>query len=76
MDSTSVVVTLTDDTELGRVQCVLKARRKEMSMAALIPGLAVQVEGKPAEQNQVVATKVSFKGNDLAHAQKIQAGFA
>src|SRR5262249_55289568 len=44
------------------------------SMAALIPGLAVKVEGKPGEQNQVVATKVSFKGNDLASAQKIQAG--
>ena len=74
VDSTSVVVTLTDDTEVGQVQGMLKARRKEMSMAALIPGLAVKVEGKPAEQNQVVATKVSFQGNDLAHAQKIQAG--
>jgi len=74
VDSTSVIVTLTDDTEVGQVQGMLKARRKEMSMAALIPGLAVKVEGKPAEQNQVVATKVSFQGNDLAHAQKIQAG--
>jgi OOP family OmpA-OmpF porin len=74
MDSTSVIVTLTEGTEVGQVQGVLKARRKEMSMAALIPGLAVKVEGKPGEQNQVVATKVSFKGNDLAHAQKIQAG--
>jgi outer membrane protein OmpA-like peptidoglycan-associated protein len=74
VDSTSVVVTLTDDTEVGQVQGMLKARRKEMSMAALIPGLAVKVEGKPGEKNQVVATKVSFKGNDLEHAQKIQAG--
>ena len=74
VDSTSVIVTLTDNTEVGQVQGVLKARRKEMSMAALIPGLAVKVEGNPGEQNQVVATKVSFKGNDLEHAQKIQAG--
>src|SRR5215475_10587395 len=69
-----VVVLLSDETEVGQVQGVLKARRKQMSMAALIPGLAVKVEGDPGEQNQVVATKVSFKGNDLEHAQKIQAG--
>ena len=41
-------------------------------MAALIPGLAVQVEGKTTnDQNQLVATaSVRFKGNDLEDAQK------
>jgi outer membrane protein OmpA-like peptidoglycan-associated protein len=45
-----------------------------MSMAALTPGLQVKVEGTYDAQNQLVASKVNFKGNDLEHAQAIQAG--
>jgi OmpA-OmpF porin, OOP family len=56
------------------VQGVLKARRKAMSMAALIPGLAVKVEGTYNDENQLVAKSVSFKGNDLERAKSIQAG--
>jgi outer membrane protein OmpA-like peptidoglycan-associated protein len=59
---------------VGQVQGVFKARRKEMSMAALIPGLAVKVEGTYNDQTQLVATSVSFKGNDLQRAESIQAG--
>ncbi len=73
-DSPKVIVLLTDSTQVGQVQGVLKARRKQMSMAALIPGLAVQVEGSYNADNQLVATKVSFKGDDLEQAQSIQAG--
>lgn len=73
-DSPKLIVLLTDSTQVGQVQGVLKARRKDMSMAALIPGLAVQVEGMYNADNQLVATKVSFKGNDLEQAQSIQAG--
>ena len=68
------VVLLTDDTKVGQVAGVLKARRKQMSMAALIPGLAVKVEGSYNDQNQLVASSVSFKGDDLEQAQAIQAG--
>jgi OmpA-OmpF porin, OOP family len=73
-DSANLVVLLTDSTQVGQVQGVFKARRKEMSMAALIPGLAVKVEGIYNNQNQLVATSVSFKGNDLKQAESIQAG--
>ena len=45
-----------------------------MSMAALIPGLPVKVEGNYNDQNQLLATSVLFKGNDLEQAQAIQAG--
>ena len=45
-----------------------------MSMAALIPGLAIKVEGNYNEKNQLVATNVLFKGDDLEQAQAIQAG--
>ena len=73
-DSASLVVLLTDDTKVGQVQGVLKARRKQMSMAALVPGLAVKVEGTYDEKNQLLASSVAFKGEDLKDAQKIQAG--
>jgi len=69
-----VIVLLTDQTEVGQIQGLLKARRKEMSMAALIPGLEIQVEGTYDGQNQLVATLVKFQGNDLERAQSIQAG--
>ena len=73
-ESANLVVLLTDNTQVGQVQGVFKARRKEMSMAALIPGLAAKVEGTYNDQSQLVATSVSFKGNDLEDAQKIEAG--
>jgi len=44
-----------------------------MSMAALIPGLKVQVEGTYNDQRQVIATSVKFNGDDLEQAQAAQA---
>jgi outer membrane protein OmpA-like peptidoglycan-associated protein len=73
-DSPNLKVLLTSDTEVGQVQGVFQARRKEMAMAALIPGLKVKVEGTHNEQGELVATSVSFKGNDLERAETIQAG--
>ena len=73
-DSSTAVVLLTDSTKVGQNQGVFKARRKEMSMAALIPGLEVEVEGAYNEQHQLVANMVKFNGNDLERAQSVQAG--
>ena len=73
-DSLKLVVLLTDSTQVSQVQGLLKARRKQMSMTALIPGLAVQVEGSYNAENQLVAKSVKFKGSDLEQAQSIQAG--
>jgi outer membrane protein OmpA-like peptidoglycan-associated protein len=70
----NMIVMLTDSTDVGQVEGLLKARSKRMSMAALIPGLAVSVEGDTNDQNVLVATKVRFKGNDLKQAKAIQAG--
>jgi outer membrane protein OmpA-like peptidoglycan-associated protein len=75
-DSTKAVVLLTDSTDVGQVQGLLKARKKEMSMAALIPGLPIKVEGAYDADNQLVAKTVRFKGNDLEQAQRMQAGLA
>jgi hypothetical protein len=73
-DSPNLAVLLTDNTQVGQVQGVFKARRKEMSMAALIPGLAVKIDGTYNDRRQLVAKSVSFKGNDLERAQSIEAG--
>jgi outer membrane protein OmpA-like peptidoglycan-associated protein len=73
-DSPKVVVLLNDDTDVAQFEGVFKARKKEMSMAALIPGLPIQVEGEFDAQQQLVAKKIRFKGNDLEQAQAIQAG--
>src|SRR5215472_10990938 len=70
----NMIVMLTDSTDVGQVEGMLKARSKSMSMAALIPGLAVSVEGDYNSQNVLVASKVRFKGNDFKQAQAIAAG--
>lgn len=73
-DTPDLAILLTDSTDVGQVQGILKARKKEMSMAALIPGLKITVEGAYNDQHQLVADKVRFKGNDLQSAQAIEAG--
>jgi len=73
-DDPNMIVMLTDSTDVGQVEGLLKARSKQMSMAALIPGLAVSVEGDYNSQRVLVATKVRFKGNDFKQAQAIDAG--
>ena len=75
-DSPKVIVLLTDSTDVAQYQGALKARSKRMSMAALIPGLPIKVEGTYDADNQLVATKIRFKGNDFEQAQAIQAGLA
>jgi OOP family OmpA-OmpF porin len=73
-DSPKTIVLLDDSTRVAQIEGVFKARRKDMSMAALIPGLAIQVEGTYNEQNQLMATSIKFKGNDLQRAKSIEAG--
>jgi outer membrane protein OmpA-like peptidoglycan-associated protein len=67
-------VQLTDSTDVGQLQGALKARNKKMSMAALVPGLPIQVEGNYGPEHEIVAQKIRFKGNDFQQAQAIQAG--
>ena len=73
-DSPKLIVQLTESTDVAQVQGALKARKKKMSMAALVPGLPIKVEGTYDAQNQLVAKAIRFKGNDLEQAQAIQAG--
>jgi outer membrane protein OmpA-like peptidoglycan-associated protein len=73
-DLPKLIVLLTDSTDVAQVQGALKVRKKQMSMAALVPGLPIKVEGTYDAQDQLVAKTVRFKGNDLEQAQAIQAG--
>jgi OmpA-OmpF porin, OOP family len=72
-DTPNLVVVLSDSTDVQQLQGAFKARKKEMSMAALIPGLACQVQGTYNANNQLLATWVRFTGNDLEQAQSAQA---
>ena len=69
-----LVVLLSPTTEVDEVQGVLKARKKQMAMTSLIPGLPVLVEGSTNDQGQLVATSIKFKGSDLKAAMDAQAG--
>src|SRR6476646_8389328 len=61
-DSPKLIVQLTESTDVAQVQGALKARKKKMSMAALVPGLPIKVEGTYDAQNQLVAETIRFKG--------------
>jgi OmpA-OmpF porin, OOP family len=72
-DGTNVIVVLNDNTDVQQLEGVLKARKKDMAMAALIPGLACEVQGTYNAQNQLVADWVRFTGEALEQAQSAQA---
>ncbi len=58
----NTVVVLTDNTDVEDVSGIFHARRKEMGLTALVPGLQVQVKGSYNAQNQLVADTVKFNG--------------
>ena len=72
-DGNNVTVLLNDSTDVQQLEGAFKARKKEMSMAALIPGLTCQVQGTYNGQNQLVAEWVRFTGEDLEQARSAEA---
>jgi OOP family OmpA-OmpF porin len=70
----NVVVLLTPTTQVDEVEGIFRARKKQMAMACLIPGLPVQVQGSTNAQGQLVASDVKFKGSNLQAAMNAQAG--
>jgi outer membrane protein OmpA-like peptidoglycan-associated protein len=69
-------VLLSDTTEVRQNEGLLKARKKDMSAAALIPGLEVTVEGRRDENGMFAAKTITFNGNDLERAYSVQAGLS
>jgi OOP family OmpA-OmpF porin len=70
----SITVVLTTDTQVLEPEGAF--RKKHLTMAALVPGLAVEVKGSFNDKHQLVADRVTFHGSDLKTAQDIQAGLA
>lgn len=64
---------LDDSTKVSQTGGLFKARRTDKSMAALIPGLKVKVEGEYNQDRKLVATSVKFSGGDLEKAQLAEA---
>ena len=64
---------LDDSTKVSQTGGLFKARRTDKSMAALIPGLKVKVEGEYNQDRKLIATSVKFSGGDLQKAQLAEA---
>jgi OOP family OmpA-OmpF porin len=70
----NITVVLTDDTKVEQPKGLLKIRKQEMGMAALVPGLSVEVEGVGDANGRVTAEKIKFSKESLKIANQIQAG--
>jgi outer membrane protein OmpA-like peptidoglycan-associated protein len=69
----NVVVVLTDDTKVQQPKGI-GLRKKQMSAAVLIPGLAILVDGVGDAQSRVTAKTITFDQDGLQLAETIQAG--
>lgn len=69
MQGAELAFLLDDSTRVSQTGGVFKVRRTDKSMAALIPGLKVKVEGEYNQDRKLVATSVKFSGGDLQKAQ-------
>jgi OOP family OmpA-OmpF porin len=69
-----LTVVLTEQTKVQIPKGLLKVRKENMAVTALIPGLSIRMEGLGGENNRVVATKITFSRDDLETAEQIQAG--
>jgi len=72
----NTTVILSNDTKVEVKGGPLGLKKSSMGPATLIPGLKVEVEGTPAANGAVAATKVEFSSGDLKTANEIQAGLA
>lgn len=70
----NVTVVLTDSTRTKDDRGLFGLDKHEMSSVVLIPGLKVDVDGTPDDQNRVVAQTITVDGDDLETAEMIQSG--
>jgi OOP family OmpA-OmpF porin len=73
-DSPRLTVLLSDSTRATEKGGFLGLNRKDLGIAALVPGLSVKVEGTYDPDHQLVAKKVTFSRNSLNTAKQIDAG--
>ena len=73
-DTPKLTVLLSDSTKATEKGGFLGMARKDLGIAALVPGLSVKVEGTYDSDHQLVAKKVMFSRNSLVVAKQIDAG--
>jgi OOP family OmpA-OmpF porin len=73
-DSPRLTVVLSDSTKATEKGGFLGMDRKDLGIAALVPGLSVKVEGTYDPDHQLVAKKVTFSRASLVTAKQIDAG--
>jgi outer membrane protein OmpA-like peptidoglycan-associated protein len=73
-DSPRLTVLLSDTTKATEKGGFLGLDRKDLGIAALVPGLSVKVEGSYDPDHQLVARKVTFSRSAMKVARQIDAG--
>jgi outer membrane protein OmpA-like peptidoglycan-associated protein len=68
-----VKIVLDDDTKVVQPKGMFKMRKEEAAFSALMPGLKIEAEGVGNSPNQMTAKTIKFNGNDLKHAESMQA---
>lgn len=73
-DSPRQIVVLSDSTKATEKGGVFGWSKKDLGVAALVPGLEVKVQGTYDNDHQLVAKKVEFSRSSLKTARQIDAG--
>jgi OOP family OmpA-OmpF porin len=73
-DSPRVTVLLSDSTKATEKGGFLGLHRKDLGIAALVPGLSVKIQGAYNPDHQLMAKKVTFSRTALNTAKQIDAG--
>jgi OmpA-OmpF porin, OOP family len=73
-DSPRIIVVLSDSTKATQKGGFLGWDRKDLGIAALVPGLAVKVEGAYDADHKLTARKVEFSRTAMTTAKQIDAG--
>jgi len=73
-DSPRMTVLLSDSTKATEKGGFLGLDRKDLGITALVPGLAVKVEGSYDADHKLVAQKVVFSRSSMKTAKQIEAG--
>jgi OmpA-OmpF porin, OOP family len=69
-----IIVVLSDSTKATEKGGFLGWERKDLGIAALVPGLAVKVEGSYDADHKLVAKKVTYSRTAMTTAKQIDAG--
>jgi len=73
-DSPRLTVVLSDSTKATEKGGFLGLDRKDLGIAALVPGLAVKVDGSYDADHKLIAQKVVFSRTAMKTAKQIEAG--